>query len=297
MRRMKTKFAVVGCGRVGISLARHLTKAGYRPVGFASRTLASAKRGAEAAAFGGKVSSNPWEITDAADIVFISTPDHAISDTASRIAEHQGVKEGAVVLHCSGALSSEILSAVNSAGGKTGSMHPLQSFAAEEMEANPFAGIMMGIEGDTAAVQSAWAVAEALGATPFEIHTESKMLYHASAVVASNYLVTLMNLAFQLLFASGVRSSNVYQILKPLINGTLGNIENSGVPRALTGPIARGDTTVVEAHVDQIREKAPTLLPLYKSLGRQTIDIALAKETLSRTAAEKLRALLKEEPE
>lgn len=290
---MKSRFAVVGCGRVGISLARQLTKAGYRPTGFASRTLASARRGAEAAGFGGgSVSSKPWEVTDNADIVFIATPDNAIRDTAGGIADNRGVKDGAAVLHCSGALSSEELSSLKAAGARIGSMHPLQSFAAEDIEKNPFAGIMMGIEGDADAVKIAWQITESLGATPFEIDTDSKMLYHASAVVASNYLVTLMNLAFQLLFASGVRSSNIYHILKPLVNGTLGNIENTGIPRALTGPIARGDVDVVKAHLDQIREKAPTLLSLYKDLGRQTIDIALAKETLSKTAADELRAIL-----
>jgi len=289
---MKPEFAVVGCGRVGMALARHLAMKGYRPVGFASRSLESARKAAEAAGFGGAISSDPLEVIVNADIIMITTPDHAIRGVAERIAARVVLKSGTVVLHCSGALSSAELASLKSTGAVIGSMHPLQSFAAEQMNVNPFAGIMMGIEGEPAAVECARRMAQDLGAIPFGIDTEGKVLYHASAVVASNYLVTLMNMAIQLLLASGVRSANMFGILKPLIEGTLVNIENAGIPLALTGPIARGDVAVVRSHVSELVDKAPPLLPLYTMLGIETIAVARAKGTLSKEAAEELREIL-----
>ena len=289
---MKKSYAIVGCGRVGTALARYLAGAGYKPAGFASRSLSSARRAATAAGAKVPVSVEPWDVTPKADIVLITTPDGVIRETAEKIAEYEGFAKGAVVLHCSGALPSTRLSAAENGGAHTGSLHPLQSFAAEDIEKNPFAGIMMAVEGQGDAVKTAWQMAENLGASPFEIQTDKKMLYHASAVVASNYLVTLMHLAFQLIIASGVPASKSYTILKPLVQGTLSNVENNGIPRALTGPIARGDAQTVQHHIAEIGEKVPTCLDLYRQMGRHTIEIALAKGDLSEETAAELRQML-----
>lgn len=285
------KYVIVGCGRLGTALARYLADAGYRPAGFSSRSLASAKRAAAASGSDVPVSLLPWEVTPVADIVLITTPDGAIRETAEKIAEYQGVGKNTVVLHCSGAHASTELEALKKCGAKVGSLHPLQSFTAEDIEENRFAGIMTAVEGEPEAVKTARHMAESLGASPFEIQTDKKMLYHASAVVASNYLVTLMNLALQLIMASGVPASKAFAILKPLVQGTLSNIEKSGVPRALTGPIARGDVETVRDHVAEIGRKAPTRLELYRLMGMHTIEIAEARGDLSEKAAEELKKL------
>lgn len=289
---MKKSFTTVGCGRVGTAMARYLAAAGYRPAGFASRSLSSAKRASEAAGSSAPASVQPWDVTPGADIILITTPDGAIRETAEKIAEYKGVGKDTVVLHCSGALPSTELAAVADCGAKIGSLHPLQSFADENIEQNPFAGIMMAVEGQEPAVAAAREIAESLGASPFEIRTDCKRLYHASAVAASNYLVTLMNLSLQLIMVSGVAPADSWKVLKPLVTGTLGNIEKNGIPRALTGPIARGDVETVEGHLAEIGQKAPTRLELYRVLGRHTIEIALAGGGLSEQAAEHLKEIL-----
>lgn len=274
-----------------MALGKHLADAGYKPVGFASRRMASAKRiekivGGESICF-----DLPWEATKEAEIVFITTPDSSIAAVCLDITNHGGIRENAVVLHCSGALSSTVLSPVTTCHASAGSMHPLQSFAAEN-HGNPFHKIMVAIEGETLAIQAARAIAFDLGAQPFTIRTDGKLLYHAAAVVASNYLVTLMDLSFKLIAASGVSESDAFNVLKPLIKGTLSNIENVGMPDALTGPIARGDAEIVEKHLEAIQAMSPDLLAQYKMLGSATIKLALAKGTLTEVAAEKLTAIL-----
>jgi predicted short-subunit dehydrogenase-like oxidoreductase (DUF2520 family) len=288
---MKPSFVIIGGGKVGTSLGRQLARAGYRPLGVTCQTPASAARAAEM--IGAEMASTiPWEITPAADIVFISTPDGVIASVCDAIREHDGFSAGSMVLHCSGALPSTILNIDTESDVAVGSIHPLQSFAAVDPKVNPFQGIIAAIEGDEKAVRQAREVGEALGATCFLIKTEAKTLYHASAVVASNYLVALVDISLRLLESAGIKRGDGFQVLSPLINGTLTNIGTIGIPDALTGPIARGDTETVATHVQAIYEDAPEIGALYSQLGLLTIGIARDKGTLSAADADAFKQFL-----
>jgi predicted short-subunit dehydrogenase-like oxidoreductase (DUF2520 family) len=289
---MKPAFAIVGCGKVGVTLARHLAAAGYRPVAFASRRSASAHTAAEAAG-GGRVCREAWEATGDADVVFITTPDGTIQTIAQTLADHKGLKRGAVVLHCSGALASTVLAPVCEGGAHTGSLHPLQSFAAPVLTHNPFKGIVMAAEGDDAALAICREVAGALEAEFLVLETENKALYHAAAVVASNYLVTLLAVATRLLEGSGIPPEAALKVLLPLVRGTLQNVTERGVTQALTGPIARGDRDTVAAHCRKIGESLPDLLPFYRLMGAHTLPLAADQGGLDQDARRALSALLK----
>jgi predicted short-subunit dehydrogenase-like oxidoreductase (DUF2520 family) len=288
---MKPNIAIVGCGKVGTTLAIWLSDIGYTIIGVASKSLASAKQTAELAGIDNFSQENS-DIASQADIVFISTPDGVISDVCAEISGKKGFKENAVVLHCSGAHPSTILSAAKDCGASIGSMHPLQSFASISKEKNPFQGIIAAVEGEDKAVERARQIATELGATCYTIRTEAKMLYHASAVVASNYLVTLIGLAFKLIGVAGISDTDAFAVLKPLINGTLGNIEKVGITAALTGPISRGDAKTVQQHLEAMATQSPELIALYQALGTETITIARSAETITDEAAENLRQLL-----
>ena len=287
---MRPSFAIVGCGRVGTALAKYLAEAGYILAGLASKSLSSAKRVADLT---GSVNftDTAWEVTRKADIVFITTPDGAIKEACDSIAVKNGFNSGSVVLHCSGALTSTMLLTARNCGASIGSMHPLQSFASTEYSHNPFSGIVTSVEGDKKATDAASLVAAALGSGCVTIKTEAKILYHASAVVASNYLVTLLDLSLNLIRQAGVPADEAFRSLKPLIDGTLSNIEKLGVHDALTGPIARGDIQTIENHILEIGSETPHLLPLYKILGLYTVEIAKGKGTLSDTVCGSLKKL------
>ena len=287
---MKPSFAIVGCGKVGTALAIFLTRAGYRPAGFASKSLSSAKHVADIVFFD-HFSDVPWDITRHADVVFITTPDSAIKDTCDTISRHNGFADNAVVMHCSGALASSVLSSAKTCGAWIGSMHPLQSFATVDHKTNPFQGIIVSLEGEALAVNIAKTIAADLGGRVVTLLTEAKTLYHASAVVASNYLVTLLDLAVRLIEEAGVNRQDAFNLLKPLIEGTLSNIGKVGVQKALTGPIARGDIKTVEKHIEEIGFKRPELLALYKMLAFYTIDIAAAGDSISESSIQALKKI------
>ena len=287
---MKPSFAIVGCGRVGSALAKYLAEAGYIPAGLASKSLSSAKRVADLTG-SASFTDTAWEVTRKADIIFITTPDGTIKETCESIAVKNGFNAGSVVLHCSAALTSTILLPAKNCGASIGSMHPLQSFASTEYSHNPFSGIVTSVEGDKKATDTASRVVADLGSGCVTIQTEAKILYHASAVVASNYLVTLLDLSLNLIRQAGVPADDAFRSLKPLIEGTLANIEKMGTRDALTGPIARGDIQTIENHLLEIGSKTPNLLPLYRILGFYTVEIAKGKRTLSDAVLGSLKKL------
>ena len=289
----KPSFAIVGCGTLGMALGRLLFQAGYPVAGVASKSLSSAQRVAqelETEAF----STRPWEITQKADLIFLTTPDDAVEPVCRAIAENGGFTPGSVVLHSSGALSSEILDSAREKGAFAGSLHPMQSFAGARPGVNLFSGILVTVEGDPEALVPARQVAADLGAHHARVNPKAKALYHAAAVTASNYLVTLLHMAFTFNEAAEITPEQSLQGLYPLIQGTLSNIREKGIPMALTGPIARGDVSTVERHLAEIEALTPELLPLYKRLGAHTVPLAVKKGGLSEETAKRLAELLKD---
>ena len=288
---MRPSVSIVGCGTVGTAIGKLLARAGYPIRGVATRSPDTAQRAAKIVG-AERHSDCPWHISRQAEVVFITTPDDAIQSTCKAIADNKGFDKDAVVIHCSGALSSDVLSSARDCGAAVASLHPLQSFASVEQAEALVPGSFCAIEGDDAALPVLRRLVTDLGGVLMEISADGKILYHAAAVVASNYLVTLMNLALELDRAAGMSPDVSFKALLPLIKGTLENIDTKGIPEALTGPIARGDVETVAAHLEVMEERVPGLLRIYKTLGVHTIDLARAKGTLDEEAAEKLASLL-----
>lgn len=288
---MKPSFSVVGCGKVGSILSTYLVSEGYPVYGLSSRTLASAEKAA-ALCGAGRFTTDPVTVTRDADMVFITTPDGVIEDVCAEIAHQGGFTENTLVFHCSGSLPSTLLHSAKDKGAVIGSIHPLQSFATTSGDKNPFTGIVMAVEGEEKAVETGLEIAGVLGARGFRIQTEAKTLYHASAVVASNCLVTLVDFAYQLLGASGIGDKDAYTVLGPLIEGTLSNIKTVGPTQALTGPVVRGDASTVADHLSAITGQLPQLKELYTIMGRHTLDVAKRRGTLTEDAVASLEGLL-----
>ena len=287
------EFCVIGCGRLGISLAVFLSKQGFIPKAFSSKSYDSAQKALEFAGMG-QVYEKLVDAVKTCDLVFITTPDTIIESVCENIAKENGFNSDSFVYHLSGALSSDILVSAKKMGASTGSIHPLQAFAPyEQGQKSPFKGINISIEGDDKAVEFGKEIVNALKANSFTIPTHAKTVYHASAVVASNYLVTLEHFALELLKQAGLSEQDAYEILEPLIMGTLNNIKARGSINALTGPVARGDDEIVLRHLSDIDKKLPQFSRLYRLLGQYTLDIADRRGEISDDAKQKLAGLFK----
>jgi len=284
-----TKIGFIGAGKVGTALAVQLSNKGYPVVAVASRTFASAEKLAEAVP-GCKAYENVQRIADNTDLIFITTPDDAILEVVSQIKWHKGN----LVVHCSGAGSLDILETAQKTGAQVGAIHPLQSFASVEQAIKNIPGSTFGIEGDGPIVDLLEEMAKSLDGKAIQLGAGDKVLYHAAAVMACNYFVTLMQMSTDVWGKFGVDTNDAIEALGPLLKGTVNNIINAGLPNCLTGPIARGDAGTIQMHVDALKAKAPKLLKMYCDLGLETIPIGIAKGTLDKQKAEEIKNILED---
>ncbi|MFC1913866.1 Rossmann-like and DUF2520 domain-containing protein [Chloroflexota bacterium] len=282
------KIGFIGAGTVGTALAVLLNRKGYPVVSVSSRSKSSAEKLAKQVK-GCTVSNSSQEVADTAELVFITTPDDVIGKATAEVKWHSSQS----VVHCSGAASTDILTPARQASAHVGSIHPLQTFAGVEQAIANIPGSTFAIEAEEPLLSTLKEIAASMDGEYIELKGSDKVLYHAAAVIACNYLVTLVKLATDLWQTFSVPPEQATRALLPLIQGTLNNIDKIGIPQCLTGPIARGDTGTISKHLDSLQRVAPVLLPTYKELGRQTIPISLAKGKIDEKQAQELMALLK----
>ena len=282
------KIGFIGAGTVGTALAVLLSKNSYEVTAVSSRSRTSAENLAKRVN-GCRVLNNNQDVADAAELVFITTPDDVIPIVASQIQWHAGQS----VVHCSGAASTDILEPAKQAGATGGSIHPLQTLAGVKEAIENIPGSTFAVESEEPLLSTLKDMATTLGGQWIELKASDKVAYHAAAVIACNYLVTLVKLATDLWQTFSVPPEQATRALLPLIRGTLHNIDTIGIPQCLTGPIARGDTGTIEKHLEALRKTAPDLLSSYKELGLQTIPVSLAKGKIDEEQAQELQVILK----
>jgi predicted short-subunit dehydrogenase-like oxidoreductase (DUF2520 family) len=208
-------------------------------------------RGRVGSAIAARLERRGIAVTDRdADLVLLCVPDAAIAEVA------RGVAAGPWIAHVSGATP---LAALDPHVTRFG-VHPLQTFTrtrgAEQLD-----GAWAAITAETADAEAhARALADILDLRPFVIADSNRVLYHAGAAIASNYLVTIYRAAARLVEAAGAPP----EALIPLMQRT---IENGF---ELTGPIARGDMATVDAHLAEIAKHAPDLVAMYRALAAVT---------------------------
>jgi predicted short-subunit dehydrogenase-like oxidoreductase (DUF2520 family) len=187
---------------------------------------------------------------DDAGLVLLCVPDAAIAACAAAI------EPGPWVAHVSGATP---LAALDPHVRRFG-VHPLQTFV-HRRGAEQLDGAWAAVTAEDPGAQArGFELAAALGLRPFPLADASRLLYHAGAAIASNYLVTLYRAAAQLFEQAGAPP----EALVPLMRQTIDN------GFELTGPIARGDWATVDAHVHALRADAPELEEMYLALAEVT---------------------------
>ena len=289
-KRHLNNFAIIGAGMVGTAIGYLLKKAGYEIVAIADKSAAALRRAQSYT--GGKACRKPQEVLREADCILITTPDDIILSVCKDIARSPLIKDK-YIFHMSGAGGLDLLDPAKKAGAAVGSIHPLQSFSSVDNAIQNIPSSYFGITVDAKAKTQAETIVLALGGKPIYISSQQKSLYHAAACVASNYLVSLLNVVESIYQSIGINENDAKNAYLPLIYGSLKNIELSGSVQALTGPIARGDSGTIQKHVDAINANLPQYASLYSSLGLVTVKLARKKGTLNLRQAKKISDILK----
>jgi predicted short-subunit dehydrogenase-like oxidoreductase (DUF2520 family) len=264
---------IVGCGKVGRTLGRlWADRRLFSVQDVANRSAASAE---SAVAFiGAGHAVEPGAGLRAADVWMIGAADDQIAACCERIAATGLLHAATVVFHCSGALSSAELNAAAQCGAATASVHPVASFAEPQQMLTRFDGTYCCIEGSAHAQKVLNDAFTGVGARMLYIDAASKIVYHAGAVFASNYLVTLLDVALQVFVDSGLPRAAALELMRPLVQGSVDNVFSMGAASALTGPVARGDMALVQQQHAALAALDPALAGLYRELALAAAKLA-----------------------
>jgi predicted short-subunit dehydrogenase-like oxidoreductase (DUF2520 family) len=237
---------IIGCGRVGKTLARLWQQNhGFAVQDVLTRTLPSAQ---EAVAFiGAGRAVATLEAMRPADAWMLALPDAAITPMAAELAalaQQQGWR--ALAFHCSGALAADALAPLAALHWPVASAHCILSFASPARALAQFAGTPCGLEGDAQAIAALQPALEGIGAQCFALASQNKLLYHAAAVFATNFLPVLQAMAHDLWRHTGMPEALLQPLQATLLNNAVQNIQTLGPAGALTGPAARGDLALVQ---------------------------------------------------
>jgi predicted short-subunit dehydrogenase-like oxidoreductase (DUF2520 family) len=208
-----------------------------------------------------------------AELVWFCVPDARIAKAARTFAEEIDWK-GRVVLHSSGALTSDELAALRSRGAAVGSAHPLMTFVRGSRPS--LAGVSFAVEGDAAALRVAGRVIKDLGGSTHAIRKQDKAAYHAWGTFASPLLTALLETTERVAAAAGVDHKHARRRMLPILRQTLENYATLGAADGFSGPIVRGDAETVRRHL-RVLSKLPEAREVYVALARAALKYLPSK--------------------
>ena len=274
-RLAKATITLIGAGNLAQALGPALKAAGYRIVFVAARETASSRR--RAAMLAGTLEARTQSLSDAgpsSDILWICHTDDALAETARLLARKPGWSNK-IVLHSSGALTSDVLLPLKRKGANTASLHPMMTFvpgAAPTIDEVPFA-----VEGDSRAVAMARKIVRDLGAEIFPIKKAAKPLYHALGSFSSPLIVATLVTAERVGRSAGLTASQTRRVMAPILRQTLKNYQERGAAAAFSGPIKRGDVNTVLRHLRELK-RVPGAPEVYRALVKSALmDLPSAK--------------------
>jgi predicted short-subunit dehydrogenase-like oxidoreductase (DUF2520 family) len=272
------RINLIGAGRVGQTLGRLLVQDHcYQVQDVLTRRADSA---AAAVAFiGAGQALTQIDDLHPAEVWLLAVPDGQIAMAAQSLAYSPVASTPALICHCSGALCASELAPLQAKGWQVASAHCLLSFAQPSLALTQFAGTPCALEGDAAALATLRTLFTRLGAQCFELAAADKLLYHAAAVFATNFLPVLQDLAEQLWQHAHMPPELAQQLRARLLQSAVNNIVQLGPQGALTGPAARGDTALVSQQAEAVAQWQPQAGEVYLALS------ALAQQLARRPAA------------
>lgn len=283
------KVGIIGTGKAASALLQHFKSHQIGISGVWGRNEENAKKLSQF--FKVENYRTKMELVANSSIIILAVKDGSIKTVASEIAEELFAGsapespfsfdfsasdiEKKTFVHLSGALSASELDPLSNRGAKVLSAHIIQTLSTSNYLSSHdiLENVWFSLQGDGAAIDTFRELLRKCNNENFIIPAEDKPLYHSAMCVFSNYLVTLVGQGLKLFNPSGTDFPNAFDVISPLINGTLENIRVSGPEAALTGPILRGDSVTIERHLSAIKEKLPDSLGFYSLMGIETLKL------------------------
>jgi len=278
------KVGIFGAGKLGKALGKYFKLKNLEVVGIYGR---NSKMGQQITELVGVQFFDQLEdLVLESDILFLTVVDQAIENLW-----HEMVKfdiAGKIIIHCSGAKSSQVFGGVSALGAFGYSLHPVMTLSAASDAYLALEGAHFTLEGAAEKLTVVKDLITTLGNQVHVIESDQKALYHCAAVFASNFMIAVAEMSIQLLTRCGMDEAG-QTLLFPLMEASIKNMMNEGATQALTGPIERGDLVTVEKHLAVLGDDEKQL---YALLSRILIEIA--EEKNPETDYDMLKKVVKE---
>ena len=283
------RIGIVGAGALGGALAIALNKKGFCITKIFSRSKVSIIKLCSRLD-NASLSESVQEVSDNADIIFITTTDNAIKSSV----ESASWVKGKIVIHCSGVSGLDVLSKAKNDGAFVGSMHPLQPFSDMDLGSKSLDNITFGIDGDEFALNIISKLVNNLDAISIKIDPKYRALYHLSGVMAGNLLLGMASSIADIWQKIGLSREDGAKALIPMMIQSCKNINELGIPQSMAGPYVRGDYDTVKMHLDSLQKSHPDILPMYVELAKISLKYADEKVGGAISQSKKILELLDE---
>ncbi|UVI37076.1 Rossmann-like and DUF2520 domain-containing protein [Brevibacterium spongiae] len=285
-------IGVIGCGRVGATIAAAWRQSGHAIVGVSATSEASRDRAADM--LPGVPVLDPDEIAERAELLLVAVPDDEIAPLVAGLAQLGCIQTGQILVHCSGRYGTDVLEAGTRLGALPIALHPSLTFTGTEVDLTRLRQATIAVTAPAPIRPVGEALVVELGAEPVDIAEADRPLYHAAITHASNHTITILAEAMEILTEAGV--DDPAHVLHALVDASVANTLQNG-RKALTGPVSRGDVGTVAAHLAALSEFSlsrsnPSARNSYISLARSTTSTALAMGRITPVQAQEILGVL-----
>ena len=279
---------LIGAGRVGQTLGKLWHHSGVFTLQDVLTTSAESAESACVFMGAGTAVTQLAQMRPAA-VWMLAVPDAQVAAVAEALAAQLRAQtapaDAPIAFHCSGAQGAALLQPLAALGWQTASAHCILSFADRAQAVQQFPGTACALEGQAAAVATLYAAMSSIQARCFEVQSKHKLLYHAAAVFATNFLPVLQSVAEDAWLASGVPADLLPGLRVSLLNNAVANITRLGPAGALTGPAVRGDVAAIARQAEAVTQWDAGAGAAYDALSALALRLAKASKDSAATKA------------
>jgi predicted short-subunit dehydrogenase-like oxidoreductase (DUF2520 family) len=289
--RQVPRLNIIGCGRAAGSLARLWLQAGAVRLGeVLNRSPASAQNAVRAIGAGTPVAR--LGDMQAADCWLLGTGDDQIAGVALALRDAPVDLDGALVFHLAGRYGLEVLASLADRHVLPAALHPVRSLTHELLTLEDFRGTACVAEGPQQSLALLRPLVAAIGGLWLPVHGIDRALYHAAVSIVSNVTKAVAWKAQTWLEHAGLPAGTSATVTHQLLRSTMADLFRSGARQSITGPVVRGDTRTIEAHLASLRESHPDDVAVYRVLARTVLDLARERGDLDEATLGRFEALL-----
>ena len=283
---------IVGCGQAAGSLVRLWLQVGAVRVGAVlNRSLQSSERAVQEIGAGTPVADLSG--MGPADVWLVGTGDDQIAAVAAALAGSGIALNDSLVFHLAGRFGLEVLGSLAGQGALCAALHPVRSLTRAPLSIAEFSGTACVAEGSPDALERLEPLVTAIGGTWLPVRAIDRGLYHAAVSIVSNVTKGVAWKAQTWLQHAGLPATTASSVTHQLLATTMEDLFRSGARQSITGPVVRGDTRTIEAHLAALRASYPADVDVYRVLARTVLELAQERGDLEPATLERFVALFR----